>query len=52
MDGRGPLTIANLVQASATAGTISLATADGRRDVVHVMLSPHVPPRIQRYDIR
>jgi len=52
VDGPGPLTITNLVPRSATSGTISLAGPDGRLAVIELMLSPHVPPRIQKYVVR
>ncbi|MET0458058.1 MAG: serine hydrolase domain-containing protein, partial [Ilumatobacteraceae bacterium] len=52
VDGHGPLAVTNLVQTSATEGTISLVAANGRRATVELMLSPHVPPLIQKYVVR
>jgi CubicO group peptidase (beta-lactamase class C family) len=52
VEGHGPLTVTDLVPRSATAGTISLAGADGQRATIELMLTPHVPPRIQKYVIR
>ena len=52
VDGHGPLRLIEVVASTATEGTATVPAADGFSASVEVLLSPHVPPQVQRYRIR
>jgi CubicO group peptidase (beta-lactamase class C family) len=47
----GPLTMTDLVATSDAAGRITATTGDGRTATIKFSLAPHLPPRVQDYEV-